>query len=65
MLDEAGGLSGVQVSVAIPGCEKEYTGKSNKKGGYEIKVPTTPDFSPFIATVTYIHNDYATMMADV
>lgn len=60
VVDEAGELNGVEVSLIIPGCEKQLQTKT-KKGHYEINVPTKPDFGPYTASVTYAKDGYTKM----
>ena len=47
IIDESGGLGGVQATAVIPGCEKVLATMTNKAGDYTIKLPTKADFSPY------------------
>lgn len=62
VLDEAGGLNGVQVTGQVPGCDKEYKTKTNKNGEFLLTLPAKPDFSPYIASLTYELPSYQTLI---
>ena len=61
IIDESGGLGGVQVAAIIPGCEKMLASKTNKAGEYTLNLPTKADFSPYYVELEISYEGYQTM----